>query len=41
MTVAGWLIRALAVALPLGVLALAGWGVGRVLRRRQRESALA
>jgi hypothetical protein len=40
-TVAGWLIRALAVALPLGVLALAGWGVGRVLRRRQRESALA
>jgi hypothetical protein len=40
-TVAGWLVRALAVALPLGVLALAGWGVGRVLRRRQRESALA
>jgi hypothetical protein len=40
-TVAGWLVRALAVALPLGVLALAGWGAGRVLRRRQRESALA
>jgi hypothetical protein len=40
-TVAGWLVRALAVALPLGLLALAGWGVGRVLRRRQRESALA
>jgi Domain of unknown function (DUF4349) len=40
-TVAGWLVRALAVALPLAVLALAGWGVGRVLRRRQRESALA
>jgi hypothetical protein len=40
-TVAGWLIRALAVVLPLGLLALAGWGVGRVLRRRQRESALA
>jgi Domain of unknown function (DUF4349) len=40
-TVAGWLVRALAVALPLGVLALVGWGVGRVLRRRQRESALA
>ena len=40
-TVAGWLVRALAVALPVGVLALAGWGVGRVLRRRQRESALA
>jgi Domain of unknown function (DUF4349) len=40
-TVAGWLVRALAVALPLGVLALAGWGVGRVLRRRQHESALA
>jgi hypothetical protein len=40
-TVAGWLVRALAVALPLGVLVLAGWGAGRLLRRRQRESALA
>jgi hypothetical protein len=40
-TVAGWLVRALAVALPIGVLALVGWGAGRVLRRRQRESALA
>jgi len=40
-TVAGWIVRALAVALPLGLLALAGWGAGRVLRRRQRESALA
>jgi hypothetical protein len=40
-TVAGWIVRALAVALPLGLLALLGWGAGRVLRRRQRESALA
>jgi len=32
-TVAGWVVRALAVALPLGVLALAGWAAGRVLRR--------
>jgi hypothetical protein len=40
-TVAGWLVRALAVALPLGVLALLGWVAGRVLRRRRRESALA
>jgi hypothetical protein len=40
-TVAGWIVRALAVALPLGLLALAGWAAGRVLRRRQRESALA
>jgi Domain of unknown function (DUF4349) len=40
-TVAGWLIRALAVALPLGLVALVGWGAARVLRRRQRESALA
>jgi Domain of unknown function (DUF4349) len=40
-TVAGWIVRALAVAVPLGLLALAGWGAGRVLRRRQRESALA
>ena len=40
-TVAGWIVRALAVALPLALLALAGWAVGRVVRRRQRESALA
>jgi Domain of unknown function (DUF4349) len=40
-TVAGWIVRALAVALPLGLLALAAWAVGRGLRRRQRESALA
>ncbi len=40
-TVAGWLVRALAVALPLGLLALVGWLAGRALRRRQRESALA
>ena len=40
-TVAGWIVRALAVALPLTLLALAGWGVGRVVRRRQRESVLA
>ena len=39
--VAGWIVRALAVALPLALLALAGWAVGRVVRRRQRESALA
>jgi Domain of unknown function (DUF4349) len=40
-TVAGWIVRALAVTLPIGVLALAGWAAGRVLRRRHRESALA
>jgi hypothetical protein len=28
------------VALPLSLLALAGWAAGRALRRRQRESAL-
>ena len=39
--VAGLLVRALAVALPLGLIALAGWLAGRVVRRRQRESALA
>jgi hypothetical protein len=39
--VAGVVVRALAVALPLGLLALVGWLAGRVLRRRQRESALA
>ena len=40
-TVAGWIVRALAVALPLALLALAGWGVGGVVRRRRRESVLA
>jgi hypothetical protein len=40
-TVAGLIVRALAVALPLGLIALLGWLVGRALRRRQRESALA
>jgi Domain of unknown function (DUF4349) len=40
-TVAGWIVRALAVALPLGLVALAGWAAARVLRRRRRESALA
>jgi hypothetical protein len=40
-TIAGWLVRGFAVALPLGVVVLAGWGAARVLRRRQRESALA
>jgi hypothetical protein len=39
--VAGLLVRALAVALPLGLIALAGWLAGRAVRRRQRESALA
>jgi hypothetical protein len=40
-TLAGLIVRALAVALPLGLIALLGWLVGRALRRRQRESALA
>ncbi len=39
--VAGVLVRILAVALPLGLVALAGWLAGRVVRRRRRESALA
>ena len=39
--VAGVIVRALAVALPLGLLALVGWLGARVVRRRQRESALA
>jgi len=38
--VAGVIVRALAVALPLGLLALLGWLASRVLRRRRRESAL-
>jgi Domain of unknown function (DUF4349) len=39
--VAGIIVRALAVALPLGLVALLGWVAARALRRRQRESALA
>jgi hypothetical protein len=39
--VAGLIVRALAVALPLGLIALVGWLSGRAVRRRQRESALA
>ncbi len=39
--VAGVIVRALAVGLPLGLIALAGWLGGRAVRRRQRESALA
>ncbi|HZB06785.1 MAG TPA: DUF4349 domain-containing protein [Thermoleophilaceae bacterium] len=39
--VAGVLVRVLAVALPLGLIALAGWVAGRTVRRRRRESALA
>jgi hypothetical protein len=38
---AGVLIRVLALALPLGLIALLAWLAGRSLRRRQRESALA
>ncbi|HET8821796.1 MAG TPA: DUF4349 domain-containing protein [Thermoleophilaceae bacterium] len=38
---AGVLVRILAVALPLGLIALAGWLAGRTVRRRRRESALA
>lgn len=37
---AGVLIRILALALPLGILGLAGWGAASALRRRRRESAL-
>jgi len=40
-TVAGVIVRMLAVALPLGLIALVGWLGARVVRRRQRESALA
>ena len=40
-TVAGLIVRALAVLLPLGLIALLAWLAGRALRRRQRESALA
>jgi hypothetical protein len=37
---AGILVRVLALALPLGLIALLAWAAGRVLRRRRRESAL-
>ena len=37
---AGILVRILAVALPLGLIALLGWLAGRALQRRRRESAL-
>ena len=39
--VAGVIVRALAVALPLGLIALLGWLAGRAFTRRRRESALA
>jgi hypothetical protein len=38
---AGVIVRVLAVALPLGLIVLVGWLGARVVRRRQRESALA
>jgi hypothetical protein len=38
---AGIIIRVLAVALPLALIAGVGWLIGAVLRRRRRESALA
>lgn len=40
-TVAGLIVRALAIVLPLGLVALVAWLSARVLRRRRRESALA
>ena len=39
--VAGVIVRVLAVALPLGLIALVGWLGGRAFTRRRRESALA
>jgi hypothetical protein len=39
--VAGVIVRVLAVGLPLGLIALAGWLLGRAFTRRRRESALA
>ena len=38
---AGILVRVLAVALPLALIALLGWVGGRAVQRRRRESALA
>jgi len=37
---AGIILRVLAVALPLGLIALLGWLVARIFQRRRRESAL-
>ncbi len=37
---AGIAVRVLALALPIGLLALAGWLIGQAIRRRRRESAL-
>jgi hypothetical protein len=39
--VAGVIVRALAVLLPIGLIALLAWPAARALRRRRRESALA
>jgi hypothetical protein len=39
--VAGVIVRVLAVAVPLGLIVLAGWLAGRAFTRRRRESALA
>ena len=39
--VAGVIVRVVAVALPLGLIALVGWLAGRAFTRRRRESALA
>jgi hypothetical protein len=39
--VAGVIVRVLAVALPVGLIVLAGWLAGRAFTRRRRESALA
>jgi hypothetical protein len=36
----GVLIRVLALAIPLGLIALVAWLVARAMRRRRRESAL-
>lgn len=38
---AGVLVRVLAIALPLALIALVGWLIGGTVRRRRRESALA
>ena len=40
MGAAGIAVRVLALALPIGLLALAGWLIGRAIRRRRRESGL-
>jgi hypothetical protein len=38
---AGVLIRVLAIALPLGLIAALAWLLGSAVRRRRRESVLA